>query len=118
MLTRKDLCRRHNTGLIAVVDGLHRRQYRHQRLAAADIAFEQAVHLPAARDIGPYLLEHPLLGSCQGEFQIIVSVVECIAEPFEHQPVRSPHTDVLLFEQGQLQIEQFLELQTVLGSGQ
>ena len=65
VLTREDLGRRHQAGLVAIV---HRQQHGeegHQRLAATHIALHEAVHLPPRDDVGLDLSEDALLRLCE-----------------------------------------------------
>ena len=61
MLTREDLGRRHQAGLVAVVYRQEHSEEGDQRLAAAHIALHEAVHLPPRDDVGLDLTEDALL---------------------------------------------------------
>ena len=76
VLTREYLGRSHHAGLIAVVHGQQHRHQRHEGLAAADVALQQAVHLESRHGVLPDLLDDPLLGSGQreGEFFVVEGV--------------------------------------------
>ena len=62
----------HDAGLVAIVDGNEHRHQRHQRLAGADVALQQAVHLAAAAHVVAYLADDALLGLGQREGQVVV----------------------------------------------
>ena len=118
VLVGQHLGRRHHAGLVAVVERHHGREHRHQRLAAAHVALQQAVHLLAAGHIRADLLEHALLRPGQGERQAFISLVEIGPDATEHHPAVGPHPDALLPQQRKLEVEQFLEFETALGPAQ
>ena len=67
MLFCEYLCWGHDTCLVSVVDGDKHRHQRHEGLARANIALQQAVHLAPATHILANLSYHPFLGFCQRE---------------------------------------------------
>ena len=69
MLVRQDLGGRHQHCLEAAVDGLRCRQRGDHRLAAADIALQQALHRKGLHQVGPHFCQYPLLRRRQLERQ-------------------------------------------------
>ena len=69
MLLRKHLRRRHQRALETVRGGCHEGQSRNDRLAAADIALQEAHHRGAPADVRQYLLHHAALVCRQREGQ-------------------------------------------------
>ena len=67
MLAGEDLGGRHHAGLVAVVHGQQHRHQRHEGLAAADVALQQAVHLVARDGVLPDLPDDPFLRSGERE---------------------------------------------------
>ena len=61
VLTREDLGRSHQAGLVAVVYGQQHGEEGDQRLAAAHITLHEAVHLSPRDDVGLDLSEDALL---------------------------------------------------------
>ena len=106
--------RRHDAGLVAIVKRHHGRQYCHERLSAAHVALQQAVHLLAAGHVGPDLLEHALLGTGQRKRQRFVGLVEIVPDAAEDHTAVSPHADAFLAQKRKLEVEQFLEFQASL----
>ena len=72
MLFGQDFRRCHDAGLVTVVDGDEHRHQCHEGLAAADVALQQTVHLPAAAHVLAYLADDALLGFGQLEGQVFV----------------------------------------------
>ncbi len=69
MLARQDLGRRHQRRLAAAFDRLQHGEQRDHRLAAADIALQQAQHAPAVRHVLVDLAERLVLRAGQAEGQ-------------------------------------------------
>ncbi len=67
MLAGEDLGRRHQRGLTAALDRAQHRQQRHDGLAAADIALQQAHHALWLRHVGGDLGDRQALGAGQRE---------------------------------------------------
>ena len=67
VLAREKLGRRHQRALRFRLDRAGKREQRHHRLAAADIALQQAQHAVRAREVGVDLGERALL--CAGELE-------------------------------------------------
>ncbi len=61
MLRGKNLRRRHQTGLCAIVKSNEHAQQCHKGFPASHIALQQTVHLTPAVHIGTYLLYHTFL---------------------------------------------------------
>jgi hypothetical protein len=61
VLLCQDFCRRHERHLQAVLHGDQRRQQRHDRLAGADIALQQAIHRRRALHVFDDLLQRAAL---------------------------------------------------------
>ena len=72
MLFGEDLRGCHDTGLIAVVDGDEHRHQGDERLARADIALQQSVHLSSGTRVLADLADHPFLCFRQWERQVVV----------------------------------------------
>ena len=117
MLFGQNLGGSHDDGLIAVVDGDERTEQGHERLARADVALEQAVHLPARAHVGPNLFNDPLL--CAGQFEGQVVVVECVEElayPAEDKAAYLLAPVAGIAQEAELDVEEFVELESCLGS--
>ncbi len=71
VLRGEDLRWRHQARLCGVVEGDEHAQQRHECLSAPHVALQQAVHLPAGGHVGAYLFDHPFLGACQLERQLL-----------------------------------------------
>ena len=69
VLSSKDFGRRHDRGLVAMARRQHQRGAGNRRLAAADIALQQAVHRRFAAHVGDDLVQRPFLARGQGERQ-------------------------------------------------
>ena len=115
VLCGKYFCGCHDAGLIAVVNGLQGGEYGHQGLAAAHVALQQAVHLPAAGDIGTNLLQHPFLRTGKGEGEVGVCVVEGFAYTGEHYPLGVAHLYEFLLYQRELEIEELFKFKAAAG---
>ena len=116
MLGGQDLGGSHQTGLEAIVERHEHRQGGNHRLARPHITLEQTVHLLARTHIGTNLAKHTLLGVGEFEGDEIVEVVEVIAYSAEMETAIDLMTHLERAHQVELQIEQFLELETVLGA--
>ena len=115
MLRCQNLRRRHDTGLKTIVQCHQHRHQRHHRLAAAHIPLQEAVHLTATAHIGTNLLEHTFLRPRQFKRQMmIVEVVEVLPYSIEHKAAIPLLTHLERANQVELQIEQFLKLQSSL----
>ncbi len=78
------LRRGHDAGLVAVVQRNEHRHQCHQRLAAAHVALQQAVHLAPAAHVPADFADDALLGIGQREGQVaVVETVEQVAHPPE-----------------------------------
>ena len=115
MLLGKYLCRRHKTGLVAIILGKKHREKRDKGFSATNIALHKAVHLSRGIHIAAYLLHHPLL--CPGEFKgkfLVIETVESIA----HLGKAVPHITHLpvfgIMQYIQLYIEKFFKFKTML----
>ena len=111
MLLCKHFRGRHYAGLVAVVHRQQRTQHCHHRLAGAYVALEQAVHLVAAAHVFEDLPDHTFLGAGEGEGERSVEGVEGCADLRHRQAGIAVAADEFLFEQAQLQKEQFFELE-------
>ena len=74
VLLREKLCRRHDGSLIPVLHRQQRREEGDDGLPAADIALQQAVHLPIAGHVGHDLAYGDRLRVGEGERQ---HILEC-----------------------------------------
>ena len=105
----------HDTGLIAVVHCDESRQQRHHCLAAAHVPLQEAVHLLSGDGVPPYLLDYPLLRPCKLVGQPAVAVIERFSHLVEEDSGGSAHPHIFLPEEGELEEEEFFELETVAG---
>ena len=117
MLLGKYLCRCHDAGLAAVVDGNEHHHECYERLAAADVPLQQSVHLPAALHVGMHLADDTFLCFRQRKWQVLVEEsVECLADTRE----ALSHAFLLslagIGHDDELDEEQFLEFQPHVGS--
>lgn len=116
MLYCKHFRRSHHAGLVSVVHCYKGRKQGHHCLAAAHVPLQEAVHLLAGDGIAPYLLDYPFLRSGQLVRQPAVAVIECRSYLVEQDSGGPVHSHILLPQKGQLEEEEFLELETVAGS--
>ena len=116
MLGRQDFGRCHQAGLASVIEGQKHHQKTDKRLAAADVALQEAIHLPPAAHIGPHLANHPLLRIGQLKRQmLIIKGIEIVAHPWEGDAPQFPLPVCSRPEHVQLDIEKLLELQPPTG---
>ena len=115
MLAGEDLGGRHHAGLVAVVHGQQHRHQRHEGLAAADVALQQAVHLVARDGVLPDLLMTRFCAPVSGNGRVfVVEGVEDAPDLHEQETVafgqalRAARLDV------ELDAQQFVEFQPVL----
>ena len=102
VLLGQQLRRRHDGRLVSVLHRQQRREQRHDRLAAADVALKQAVHLPVARHVGDDLAYRSRLGVREREWQRVLerageqaTILErCSAPLLSLQRIRAPMKDV------------------------
>ena len=107
----------HDAGLEAVVQGYEHGHQGHQRLAAAHVALQQAVHLAPRAHVGPDLVHHALLGPRQLEGQVLlVEVVEQRPNAVEHVATELPSLVAGIAQDVQLNEEQLLELHPHAGA--
>ena len=118
MLLGKHFRRSHYTGLVTIADSYQCRKHRNHGLSGTHITLQQAVHLMAAHEVRPDLLDHPLLGSRELIGQGVVAGIEGRTHLRHRNTVFIPRTDVFLLEQGKLQQEEFLPFQPVLRLGE
>ena len=92
MLFCQDLCRSHDTGLIAIVDGNEHRHQCHECFARADITLQKTVHLSAGAHVFSDFSDDAFLGFCQRERQVVaVKGVEYMTDHGEYvAPVFPP----------------------------
>ena len=72
VLLGQDLGGRHQRALVPALDGIEQRRHGHDRLAAAHVALQQAVHRVRAGQVALDLGDGPLLRPRQGEGQPLV----------------------------------------------
>ena len=113
VLLCKDFCRRHDAGLVAVVQRKQRGQQRDDGFAAAHIALQEPVHVPTGVHIRPNLAQDPFLGLGQVERQALgIEPVEQVSYD------RKTHTGLVACEflfpsnEHELQKQQLVEGQT------
>ena len=115
MLAGEYLGGRHHAGLVAVVHGQQHRHQRHEGLAAADVALQQAVHLVARDGVLPDLPDDPFLrpGEREREF-FVVEGVEDAPDLHEQEAVVPGQTFRTARLDVELDAQQFVEFQPVL----
>ncbi len=121
MLLGEDLGRRHQRGLMAGLDRLQHRQRRHHRLAAADIALQQALHRMRLGQVVRHLLPDALLRRRELEGQAARAVAaSALPSPASTRRTACAARGIGL-AQGNLLREQFVEGDALpgrtLGSG-
>ena len=111
------LGRSHDAGLIAVAQCDKHRHQGHEGLTASHIALKQTVHLPTTAHILSNLTNDTLLCFRQGERQVVViEVVEVVAHLREYVTAIFTSLVAGIPEDVQLDVKQFLELQTRAGT--
>ena len=118
MLLGKDFRGGHDAGLVAVSHGNKGTEYRHHGFSGAYVSLEEAVHLVAALHILPDFPYHALLGAGELVGKGVVAVVERLAHLGHGEAHGVVAADILLFEEAQLEQEQFLKLEAVGCLGQ
>ena len=115
MLRSQNFGRRHHTCLIPII---HRHKHSHKSnksLAAAHIALQKTIHLPTAAHIGPDLFQYPLLRTRQLKRQTFaIKTVEMLAYRPKRETSQTTHTLAGVPQYIELQIKEFLELQSEL----
>ena len=116
VLAGEDLRGGHHAGLEAVVHGQQHRQQRHEGLAAAHVALQQAVHLETRHGVLPDLADDALLGTRQREGELaVVEGVEHFADLREEESVALRETGRAARLHVELYPQQLVELEPVLG---
>ena len=115
MLLGKNLCGRHDAGLIAVPHCDQSGKHSDHCLARTHIPLKKPVHLSAAHHVRTDFLYHALLGTCKFVWQSTVASIESRADLRHRNPDRGTAADIFLLQQRQLQKEQFLPFETVPG---
>ena len=111
MLLCQDLRRCHDTGLKTIVQRDEHCHERHQRLAAAHVALQQAVHLSAGTHVLTDFMHHPFLGSRQRERQVLtIKRIEDAADAVEYISAILAALVAGIAKDVQLHEKQFLEL--------
>ena len=109
------LGRGHDAGLEAVVVGQQHRHQRHDRLAAAHVALQQAVHLAARDRVGANLLHHALLRPSERERKPLrIEAVETLAHAREYESVTALRACGAKRLYVELDAQQLVELEAVL----
>ena len=115
MLPCKNLGGCHDTRLIAVVQRYQCCHKGDNRLAAAHIALQEAVHLLAAAHVLPHLADNAFLGPGERELQhIIVEVMEISTHATEHVSHQATGASLDIMQDIEFQKEQFLKLKAEL----
>ncbi len=110
MLRRQYLRRRHHARLCGIVESDQHAQQSHKSLAAAHIALQQAIHLPARSHIGPDLLDHPLLRSRQFErHAFLVESIEIMADVGESHSFHRKFSSTGVLKYIELKIKQLVK---------
>ena len=118
MLTGKDFGRRHYAGLSSVTHCQQGGKDSDHGFPRTYISLQQPVHLPAAHHVAADFFDDPLLGTGKIVWQSLVAGIERLADIWHDDACGSTAADVLLLDQGQLQEEEFLPFEPVLGLGQ
>ena len=116
VLCGEDFGRGHQAGLEAVVDRDQHAHQRDERLAAAHVPLQQAVHLVAGGGVLPDFANHALLraGEREGE-PLAVKTVELFADGGEEKTVVLAYALLPVGEDHELHAEEFLELEPQFG---
>ncbi|CAM3774368.1 hypothetical protein BOFL111202_22640 [Bordetella flabilis] len=117
MLLGQDLRRRHHRDLYARLHGLRRGDGGHHRLAAPDIALQQAMHGKRPRQVGADFLHHARLRGRQGERQRAIQArhqAVGVLRPRQRQGLVRASCGTR-GSQGQLLRQQLVELDTAPG---
>ena len=115
VLLRKYFCRSHDTRLIAIANSYQSAQERNHCLSATHISLQKTIHLMAALEIVTNLSNHTFLSTSEREGEGFITFVECLTNLRHHNTVVGPASDIFLFKQRKLQIEELLKFQTILG---
>lgn len=117
LLLGENFRRRHDAGLVAVVDGYEHRHQCYEGFAGSNIALQQAVHLSSGSHVGANLVHDALL--CSGELEVeVVGVepVELLSDVLEDITAVFAPVVAGVAEDVELDIEELLKLQTHLGT--
>ena len=88
VLSGENLGRSHHTRLEPIVGRDEHRRESHHRLAATDVALQQAIHLATRDGVLTNLADHTFLRSGQLERQFfVIETVEIVAHTREHKTV-------------------------------
>src|SRR3954453_21199470 len=87
MLLGQELGGSHQRRLITVLDRQQRREQRHDRLAAADVALEQPMHAVWAGHVHPDLANRSRLGSGEWKRQRRLELRRQVAAILERNPL-------------------------------
>ena len=115
MLRRQNLGGRHDACLVTVVERYEGSHECHDGLSAAHIALKQTVHLPSAAHVAAHLADDALLRPGERERQhMVVEVVEVVAHAREDKAHTALFPTFYIFQDVELQEEQFLILHAEL----
>ena len=111
MLVREDLRRRHDTRLVAVIDGEQAAHQRHEGLAGTDVALQEAVHLATGLEVVVYLMDDAFLRVGEVERQGFVERMKTRADQ-RHGEARVLLTPLHLAQDLELDVEELFEFQS------
>ena len=106
----------HKASLETVAYGEQAAEHGNHGLAGAYVALEEAVHLTSAHQVAADFLDDALLGAGELVGEGVVAGVEVLTYLGHRKTLYRAGTDVLLLEQGELEEEEFLELEAAPGS--
>ena len=119
MLRRENLRRSHQAGLKAVVASQQHAHQCDERLAAAHVALQQAVHLMPGHGVLTDFADHALLRPGQRKRQsLVIKRIEKPAHGREQESVLARGAGMSLLQNIELDAEQLVELETQLGVAQ
>ena len=111
VLVGEDLRRRHDTGLVAVIDGEQATHERHEGLTGTDVALQEAVHLATGLEVIVYLVDDAFLRVGEVERQGFVEGVKTRPD-HRHGEARVLLAPLHLAEDLELDIKELFEFQS------
>lgn len=119
VLDGQDFSGGHDAGLVAVVEGEEHAHEGHEGFSASHVALEKAVHLLAGAAVGADFPDDSFLGIGEGKGEmVVVEVVEVVAHGAEDVALEGGLAVEFELEDVELDVEEFLEFQPVLGLAQ
>ena len=111
VLGGEDLRRRHDTGLVAVIDGEQAAHEGHEGLAGTDVALQEAVHLTTGLEVIVYLVDDAFLRVGEVERQGFVERMKTCTD-HRHGEARVLLAPLHLTENLELDIKELFELES------